>query len=89
MGSRRRMKQIIDPHKMVEKVFDGHVPSSPEELIDGIQEYSNQTGFSGRIYGYNVHPQKKDHIILFTILGVILLCLLLAFLGGLQVHGIV
>lgn len=67
-------------------IFGGAIPSGPEELMDWIQQYSNRTGFTGRLYGYNVSPQTPDHRILYGVLLLMAACGLLAFLGYLAAH---
>jgi len=74
-------QQINNAWEVLDKVFNGKSPSTPEELIDGIQEFSNRTGFVGRIYGYNVKPQTNNHEILKGILLVVFACIVLAVLG--------
>jgi hypothetical protein len=62
----------------------GIVPNDPMEAMDMIQEYSNRTGFVGRMGGYNVRPQGSrvnfGAVVKVALLVVLLLAIVRLFL---------
>jgi hypothetical protein len=61
--------------------FGGAIPNDVEELQDWILEYSNRTGFTGRLFGYNVRPEQRRVNIGAVVKGVVKVTLLVFLLA--------
>lgn len=75
-----------------ESMFGNSIPSGIVELQDWIQQFSNRTGYTGRLGGYNVRPQRPNSNaikgFLFWGIAIPAMLLIMAYISGMWSFGI-